>query len=630
VRSQRFRGLVFAAAGYLLAAGLTWGLWGQVFHRAPFPLFFGASAIAAWAGGFWLGFGTALLGAITACALVGAPAPEIVAASLVMVGVATLISYLAERSREAESGIDESGELLNTVLDQAPIGIALFDRELRFIRLNDALARSDGLPAEAHLGRTVSEALPGVGANLEAALRRVVGTGEPVSLEVAGETPAAPGEQRHWSVYAYALRLRGEVIGAGAVCEEITGKRRAREELRQAKEAAEAASEAKDHFLAALSHELRTPLTPVLAIASVLEEEPRLPGYAREQLAVIRRNVELEARLIDDLLDLTRIERGKIELHPEPTDARQLLEDALHACCQQDIDSGRVRVTWDLAAASHQVRADAPRLSQVFWNLLRNAVKFTPDGGSIHLATRDEDGQLVVSVSDSGIGIEPARLAHIFDAFEQEGPAVTTRSGGLGVGLAISRAIVELHGGTIGAASDGRHRGATFAVRLPLDPGSPAGVEEEEKEAAAAGSRGGARAAPAGVEAPAKLLRILLVEDHADTAAAMADLLSGLGHKVTVAGGVAAALAAVERLTAGKSGPALDLVISDLGLPDGNGHELMRKLSRRYGLKGIALSGYGMEDDREKSLQAGFSRHLTKPVQLRALQAVIREVAATD
>jgi two-component system CheB/CheR fusion protein len=626
VRWQRFRGFAFAATGYLLAAGLTRAFWGQVFHRAPFPLFFAASAFAAWAGGFWLGFCTALLGAFTACALVGAPAPEIVAASLVMVGVATLISYLAERSREAESEIDEAGELLNTVLDQAPIGIALFDRELRFIRLNDALARSDGLPAEAHLGKTVSEALPGVGADLEAALRHVLGTGEPVSLEVAGETPAAPGEQRHWSVYAYALRMRGEVIGAGAVCEEITGKRRAREELRQAKETAEAASEAKDHFLASLSHELRTPLTPVLAIASVLEEEPRLPGYARQQLAVIRRNVELEARLIDDLLDLTRIERGKIELRPEPIDARQLLEDALHACCQQDIDSGRVRVTWDLAAASHRVRADAPRLSQVFWNLLRNAMKFTPDGGRVHLATRDEEGQLVVTVTDSGIGIEPARLAHIFDAFEQGDPAITSRFGGLGLGLAISRAIVELHGGMIGATSDGTHRGATFAVRLPLDPGRPAEEEEGVEEGAAAGSRGAARAAPAAT----KLLRILLVEDHADTAAAMADLLSGLGHKVTVAGGTAAALAAVERLAAGNSGPALDLVISDLGLPDGNGHELMRKLSRRYGLKGIALSGYGMEDDREKSLQAGFSRHLTKPVQLRALQAAIREVAATD
>jgi two-component system CheB/CheR fusion protein len=635
VRWQRFRGLAFAAAGYLLAAALTWGLWGQVFHRAPFPLFIAASAIAAWAGGFWLGLGTALLGAITVSALVGAPTPEIVAASLVMVGVATLVSYLAERSREAESEIDEAGELLNTVLDQAPIGIALFDRELRFIRLNDALARIDGLPAEAHLGKTVSEALPGVGADLEAALRHVLGSGEPVSLEVTGETPAAPGEQRHWSVYAYALRLRGEVIGASAVCEEITGKRRAREELRQAKETAEAASEAKDHFLAALSHELRTPLTPVLAIASVLEEEPRLPGYARQQLAVIRRNVELEARLIDDLLDLTRIERGKIELHLGPADARQLLEDALHTCCQQDIDSGRVKVTWNLAAASHQVRADALRLSQVFWNLLRNAIKFTPDGGSIHVATRDEDGQLVVTVTDSGIGIEPARLAHIFDAFEQGDPAVNARFGGLGIGLAISRAIVELHGGTIGAASDGRHRGATFAVRLPLDPGSRAEAEEVavgagEEEAAPAGSRGAARTAQEGAAAPAKLLRILLVEDHADTAAAMAELLSGLGHKVTVAGGMAAALAAVERRAAGNSGPALDLVISDLGLPDGNGHELMRKLSRRYGLKGIALSGYGMEDDREKSLQAGFSRHLTKPVQLRALQAVIREVAATD
>jgi two-component system CheB/CheR fusion protein len=671
LRRHRLSGLAVATASYLAAALLTWTFWQQAFHRAPFPLFIAASAVAAWAGGFWLGFGVALLGALTACVLVGDPTPEIVAASIVTVGIATLISYLTERSREVSGELDETNALLNTVLDQAPIGIALFDRQLRFIRLNDALAEIDGLPAEAHLGKTVSELLPRLDGTVQEALRHVLDTGESLSREVGGETPAAPGETRHWSLYAYALRQRGEIVGVGAVVEEVTGKIRAQAELRQAKEAAEAASAAKDRFLATLSHELRTPLTPVLAIASVLEEEKRLPTYVRQHLGMMRRNVELEARLIDNLLDLTRIAQGKIELRPVSTDARPLLYHALRSCCQQDIDSGRVKVTTDLAAASHQVIADVPRLSQMFSNLLANAMKFTPAGGSVEVSTGEEDGQLVVIVADSGIGIEPSRLAGIFDAFGECDPATTARSGGLGLGLAISRAVVEQHGGTISAASAGHGRGATFTVRLPLETaaerGDPAGWDSpaaaagdggSDSPTAAAGDGGDGRGGPPSAElaidgdgrcgAPSaepaigagglqgaapgngrqgRALRILLVEDHADTATAMADLLSGLGHRVTVASSVTAALAAVERLAAPGGKPRLDLVISDLGLPDGNGQELMRDLSNRYGLKGIALSGYGMDEDRERSLQAGFSRHLTKPVKVRVLRAAITEVA---
>jgi PAS domain S-box-containing protein len=650
VRWHRFEGPAVAAASYLLAAALTRIFWSPAFHRSPFVLFFGAAATAAWFGGFWMGFGVALASAITVTAMTGDLTPEIFTGSLVMIGVAALITYRSERSREMDSELEEANGLLNTVLDQAPLGVALFDRELRYIRLNDSLARIDGVPIADHLGKTVSEVLPQLGPDLAAALRGVLRTGEPVSREITGETPASPGELRHWSIYAYALPLRGEIMGVGAVCEEITAKRRAQQELRLAMERAEAASEAKDRFLSTLSHELRTPLTPVLAIASVLEEEARLPAYVREHLAMIRRNVQLEARLIDDLLDLTRIARDQVELRPHPTDVRELLSDALYACCQEDVDSGRVRVECDFAAASHQVHADAPRLSQVFWNLLNNAIRFTPDGGCVEIRTGDEDGQLTIRVADTGAGIEPAELPHIFDAFasfDRGKPAVANRHPGLGLGLAISRAIVELHGGTIRAESAGRGRGATFTVRLPLLAGAPeaetaTGMEEAATgdgapamaatpaapEGQAEAAQGGqAEAAPEGQASAASGLRILLVEDHPDTAAVMADLLGDRGHQVTVAGGVAAALATVADLANGDRRPPLDLVISDLGLPDGNGQELMRELSRRYGLKGIALSGYGMEEDRAKSLQAGFSRHLTKPIHPGALLEVIREVA---
>ena len=375
-----------------------------------------------------------------------------------------------------------------------------------------------------------------------------------------------------------------------------------------------AMNEAKDRFLATLSHELRTPLTPVLAVISSLEASGRLPAKLRGEIAMVRRNIELEARLIDDLLDVTRISRGKLELQCQEVDLRQVLEHAIRTSCGEEVAAGRLRVIEELADGQ-RLWADAPRLTQVFWNLLCNAVKFTPEGGTIRVRSwMDEPGWLAVEISDTGIGIDPELLPRIFDAFEQGETRAMTRFGtGLGLGLAISRAIVEYHGGTVEAHSEGLGSGATFRVRLPLVP-VPAGAADAAREP----SRAAAEALRA--------LRILLVEDHADTAEAVAELLRLLGHEVTVALTLAAGLAAAEEIHS--RGPCgIDLVVSDLGLPDGSGLDLMRELAARYGLKGIALSGYGMEEDLRRSREAGFERHLTKPINFQALQAVLREVA---
>jgi signal transduction histidine kinase len=382
------------------------------------------------------------------------------------------------------------------------------------------------------------------------------------------------------------------------------------ERLLRAKEAAEEANRAKDKFLAALSHELRTPLTPVLAVASTLEKDPRCKAV-REELAMIRRNVELEARLIDDLLDLTRLSRGRLEMHREITDVRRVVTHAVQICCEGEVEAGRLHVVTGLAPGDHRVWADRSRLTQVFWNLLNNAVKFTPEGGTITvLSCVDvQAGELVLEVADTGMGIEPEVLPRIFEAFQQ-GEA-SRHAGGLGLGLAISRAIVDMHGGRLTATSGGRNRGAAFTVRLPL--GFPAGAEVFAVPEAPAVEEDGETDA----------LHILLVEDHPDTAEAMADLLRLQGHRITVAGTVAEAIAAAE--TASRTG-AVDLLVSDLGLPDGSGLEVMRELALRYGLRGIALSGYGMEEDVRKSQEAGFRRHLTKPVNPQALLGAIREV----
>jgi len=389
---------------------------------------------------------------------------------------------------------------------------------------------------------------------------------------------------------------------------------------RRARAEAETANQAKDRFMASLSHELRTPLTPVLAVIAALDREKHLPPNVRDRLATIRRNVELEARLIDDLLDLTRITRGKLELKPEVTDLREVLAHALEACCPVEA-SGRERFEISLPAGDDlRLWADAPRLTQVFWNLMTNALKFTPEGGLIRVqARRDEaSGEIFAEVSDQGIGIDPQRLPHVFDAFEQGQRSITRQYGGLGLGLAITKAIVELHGGRIEAHSDGPGQGATFGLRLPV------GAAHLPAQGSERSARGPARPSSDSQEHP---LRILLVEDHPDTADAMQELLSVFGHRVTVANNARDALAAAAAAQAGAGGQEIDIVISDVGLPDISGHELMTELRSRYQVPGIALSGYGMDEDIQRSREAGFERHLTKPVNLQLLQDAILEVA---
>ena len=385
-------------------------------------------------------------------------------------------------------------------------------------------------------------------------------------------------------------------------------RRQSEEALAAAKLAAEHANRTKDHFLAVLSHELRNPLNPVLAIANMLWQDPRFDADTREQLEVICRNAELEAHLIDDLLDVTRIERGKVELDRRPIELCTIIRRAAEVC-MPDIEARKLEFGIDLGPAPYWVDADAGRLQQVFWNLIRNATKFTPVGGCVGVRCRpDGEGFVSVEVNDSGEGIEPAALGRIFNAFEQAERSVTRHFGGLGLGLTISKGLVDMHGGSIEARSEGKGKGATFAVRLPQLP-APAGA---------------AAAPPPGApvqRAPAHGLRILLVEDHGDTARIMRRLLSAEGHEVQIAADMATALQLAEQHT-------FDLMLSDLGLPDGNGLDLMRTLrSRGINMPGIALSGYGQDKDTQASRESGYVAHLVKPVNLVKLKEEIARVA---
>jgi PAS domain S-box-containing protein len=386
---------------------------------------------------------------------------------------------------------------------------------------------------------------------------------------------------------------------------DVTARKRAEEKLEAAKIAAEKASQAKDDFLARLSHELRTPLTPALVAASYLAEHEGLLPEFREEVTAIWRNVQLEAHLIDDLLDVTRITRGKIEMYYEAVDVHRLLRHAVKIA-QKDLLEKQIEFAIELHAINHHIWADPVRIQQVFWNLLTNAVKFTPGGGRITIRSFNEEKQFVFEINDTGIGIEPDRQGQIFEAFDQGERSITRQFGGLGLGLTISKTLLDLHGGKISVQSEGKNRGTTFRVFLEVLR-EPSVVSTAEAD---------------GDTVVTKKLRLLLVDDHADTRHVLTRLLTKCGHEVASSD---SAQGALELLESGQ----FDALISDIGLPDGSGYELVRAAKRKQPIKGVALSGFGTEEDIRRSSEAGFDYHLTKPIDFPDLQLLLRKISAT-
>ena len=429
------------------------------------------------------------------------------------------------------------------------------------------------------------------------------------------ETAFALGHAQNdrWLVRADGSRMRGEGVvtalyntqgdhtGFSMLVHDATAAWRDAQALREAKEEAERANRAKDRFLAVLSHELRTPLAPIAAAAQLLERTATVPDKLAHLLPMIRRNVALEARLIDDLLDLTAIGAGKVNLRLQPVDVHKLIH-AVAEMLEGDVQRSGLTLDLHLDAPESVVQGDEARIQQVLWNIVRNAVKFTPSGGRVEVRSRLVGDELEVSCTDTGIGIHADALPRIFLAFEQADADVSRRFGGLGLGLAIAHGLVARHHGSLSAHSDGRDRGAVFTLRLPTTQASSVQAEAPEAD------DGSARPPPS--------VHVLLVEDNRDAADALGLSLHDLGYRVTHA------YSCDEAMTLANSQDGFDVVVTDLGLPDGSGIEIGRQLHGR--LPVIALSGYGTQGDMKQSSEAGFVAHLVKPVATAAVHAAVQ------
>ncbi len=494
-----------------------------------------------------------------------------------------------------EASLREANALLDVIFAKAPIGLAFWDRDLRFVRVNDRLAEINGLPVADHLGRRPDELLPDIAdvPTLMERWRELLRTGEALhGVEIVGSTPARPGEVRSWNEDFFPVRIGEQIVGLGAVVLETTEQKRHETQLREA-------DRRKDEFLAMLAHELRNPLGAISNATAVLGRF-RTPD---PQLATVRemldRQVRHLGRLVDDLLDVARIAQDKLVLRRTRTDLADAVRQAVEAN-GATADARGQRLDVRLPGRRLPVDADPARLAQIVSNLIHNAVKYTPEGGRIEVALAAEGEHALVTVRDDGPGIPPDLIGRVFDLFAQGERGVDRADGGLGIGLTLVRRLVEMHGGSIEVES-APGQGATFRVRLPLLPGAELGAPPDVAD-----------------DGPGEPLRVLVVDDNADVLTSMTMLLELEGHAVTTAQDADSALRAVADFRP-------DVVLLDLGLPGADGYEVARRLRTRHGedVLLVAVTGYGQPEDRARSRAAGFDHHLLKPVDFDALQRLL-------
>jgi PAS domain S-box-containing protein len=524
------------------------------------------------------------------------------------VGIGLILEDVTE-ARRAEEELRASEERYRLLFESNPHPMWVYDLEtLRFLAVNEAATRRYGYSREEFLEMTIADIRPRE--DVPSMRARVAEVRDATYLNASGwRHVTKDGVILDVEISSHALVFSGRDARL-VLALDVTRRLEVEVAMHAAKDAAESANRAKDRFLAVLSHELRTPLTPVLLAVSALLEDETIPASLRPILEMIGRNIRMEAGLVDDLLDVARIGRGGLSLEPEMIDIHRAISEAIEVCRPQ-VEAAGLVVSTDLTATRSLVRADPARLRQVFWNLIHNAAKFAP-GGALVISSRDDPspagpGRLFVEFRDTGVGLSPGELDRIFEPFERGDSSRAGRHTGLGLGLAISRSIAEASGGRLAASSEGAGKGTTFRLEMiGFAPSEPISERDDDHLVS---------------PAPGRPARVLLVEDNADTRRFLALALSRRHHEIVTAEGVDAARAAAR-------GRVFDLIISDIELPDGTGLELIRELKGHSVGAGIALSGFGSEEDIRMSLSAGFSEHLTKPVDINRLDEAVARVLA--
>ncbi len=506
------------------------------------------------------------------------------------------------------------------VLEQAPIGIGFWDERAQCIRMNTALADSGALAVTKPDEGLLLALSPAEAPRRMSALERVRTTGESTSFEVVGRVTHATDVARHWRVHYYPVHASGVAVGIGVVCADITEQRNtdarlvsAYEQARTAREEAEHLSRLKDEFLLTVSHELRTPLQSILGWSWMLRDSALSERERTHGVETIERNARLQVRIIEDILDVSRIISGKLRIARNPVALAPLVEGALDMI-RAAAAAKSIQLTSSYADQTVTILADQDRLKQVLWNLLSNAVKFTPRHGTISLDMRIVDESVDIRVVDSGQGIRTDFLPHVFERFRQQDGGTARNAGGLGLGLAIVRHLVEMHGGTAFAESEGVGRGATFGIRLPLQAPSSRRTRDSESPLLR-------KTVPPPSHARRRVLdstSVLVVDDEEDARDLLAIVLRQNGATTTVVGSVEEALEALEERS-------FDVVVSDIGMPEQDGYTLAIALRDRADRPRVvlALTAYSHETDRIAAIAAGFDAHIAKPIEPEQLVTVI-------
>lgn len=498
-----------------------------------------------------------------------------------------------ERYRALFESIDEGFCVVKLVRDaQGRV------RDYRFEEANEAFAMHTGL--QDAIGRSIRELVPGHDEHWFQLYGRVADTGEATRF-----VQEARAMNRWFDVYATRLGGPGSDLVA-VLFSDITQRLEAEQDMRRLNEELAQANRRKTEFLATLAHELRNPLAPLSNGLHLMRMAGSKPEVLERTRQMMERQIQHMVHLVDDLLDVARISTGKVELRRQRMDLREVVATAVETSASL-IDAGGHRLTVEMPQQPLPMHADPTRIAQVVSNLLNNAAKYTPQGGHIALKGTVEGGEAVISVTDTGVGLEPEALAKVFEMFAQV-PGTGKPQGGLGIGLSLVKSLVGLHGGSVSATSPGSGQGSTFTVRLPL-------TEDHDMSTAPH---------PASASTTPGQLQVLVVDDNTDAAESLGVLLDIEGHAAHIAH------TGAEALQVAQSQP-LDVVFLDIGLPDMTGYDVAKRMRMLPGMQKtllVALTGWGTQDDRQRTRDAGFDRHLTKPAELPAVEELLRAAAA--